>query len=724
MADIDITKLTELANSGKLAEAISTLKDFKPTDIIKSLEEVAKHTSLSTDGILEFGKKIVSGLNKAGLSAESLIPKLKSAAEAAKEAFDVGKIVTSYRTEISRVGKEISDLKEKYGSAAAEIGLMSVFLNRTTPPDLFNKMGESAKDTAGSINDVTQSVLKFGKLNDTGFGKYVQDIAGLAEPARRMENQMLTQAAAMGKLDEVYQSAGANLEGLANRTEEYAKFSSTIGAAVGLAPAQMAEAMTKASAIPGMFDDITHSGQVAGKNVHEFQAALEVAAGTGQSYGVVFDDLTKIKDRFATSTEKALEIVARTGAVADATGVKLQNVRKYVEDASNSFGILGNNAQSAIEIFKDMAPALVAGGAGPEQVEHIMKSAVKGITEMTTAQKAFLSASTGGPGGLRGAFEIDYQISQGKGKEVFDKVKQNLQQQIGAPIVTLEQAKGSDVAAAQMQKQISMIRSSSLGGMAKDDASAIKLLEAMAKQQDFGAVAKELKSPQMALKESMDRGQKIQDHSNNVMIKLANEISYMSATQARIANAMSKNFSDTVAPHLTKETRVAAGALHKDTPLTGKGTSAGKNMGDQAMASFGSLHTIVDGIGNLGKAVADKLGATKLMEDVFGGNDTSNAEPRKNKEVEARQPAHAMTTAGFLPSRRVEGDLARGGLVQRPGSQTNARDNTTTAEHQQHVQQHVIHVTCASCNKQQAELVVGDAFKKRDLANDHAVHGT
>lgn len=724
--DIDITKITEFANSGKLAEMIDGLKNLKGNlpEVSSKLEEVAKNTSLTGEEFHKFITKAVHGLGITGASADSLVGKLKKIGEMAKEAFSHVDIVESYNTVMGKLKTTISDLADRYGGLAAEGGLMLGLIYRTDQSTLFKKLGESAKDAAGDINEATKSVLKLSGYENTSFGKYTQELATRADSARDMENSILTQAAAMGKLNEVYGEAGSGLAGLSDRTEEYAKFSSTIGSAVGMVPNQMADAMVKASKVPGMLDEVSKTGMIAGQQIHEFQAALEVATGSGQSYTVVLEDLRNTKDRFAISTEKALEIVARTGDVAQATGVKLEYVRKYVDAATNSFGMLGNNAQSAIDIFNDMAPALKDLGAGPEQIQKIMEGAAKGISEMTTAQKGFLSASTGGPGGLKGAFEIDYQISQGKASDVFQKVKDNLQKQIGAPMVTLEQARGSDAAAAQMQKQISMIKSSSLGGMAKTDDAAIKLLDAMARQQDLGKVAKKLISPQKSLEDTMKKGATIQDRNNNVMIDLSNKIAYMSATQDRLAKEMMRGWSKTAE---FKPDRVAAKGLYKDSPMTGTGASAGKGREEQA------IHAVVGVAKPTYEAMKGVFGSAKSKIDELKDSKKTNKgveveTPEKPRErvasratvAEAIVPSEPRAATAMLPSRRVEKDISGTKQVMEGKSASTLNGVGSTSEHEKHIQQHIIHVTCASCNKKQSELIVGEKLRENNELQSRA----
>jgi hypothetical protein len=97
---------------------------------------------------------------------------------------------------------------------------------------------------------------------------------------------------------------------------------------------------------------------------------------------------------------------------------------------------------------------------------------------MGLAQKAFLSAQTGGPGGLMGAFQIEKMLKEGDIEGVFKKVRDQMQKQLG-PIVTLEDAASSPAAAAQLARQTAMLRSGPLGAMARTDQDAYRILESM-----------------------------------------------------------------------------------------------------------------------------------------------------------------------------------------------------------------------------------------------------
>jgi len=176
-------------------------------------------------------------------------------------------------------------------------------------------------------------------------------------------------------------------------------------------------------------------------------------------------------------------------------------------------------ADSSISIMGKLGPALQESGLGPEAISNVVKGVTDGIAHMDTAQKAFLSSQTGGAGGLMGAFQIDQMLAEGKIDQVFDKVKQNMMQKIGGPLVNRAQAAQSQEAASQYQKQLMFMQSPAMGGIAKDPASASKLLEAMTSGK---GIPTNLTNKEDALRNTLSRGTSLQERGNSYLNIIAN----------------------------------------------------------------------------------------------------------------------------------------------------------------------------------------------------------
>jgi hypothetical protein len=141
-----------------------------------------------------------------------------------------------------------------------------------------------------------------------------------------------------------------------------------------------------------------------------------------------------------------------------------------------------------------------------------------GIKDLDIAQKAFISAQTGGPGGLAGGYQIEMMMREGNMDQVFNMVQQTLKQQFGGSIVTLEEAAQNAGSAAQMVRQVAFLRQGPLGNVVKSDQEAYRLLEAMKTGTGPGA----LKSPEAAMKGALAEGEGIQKRQSTILTNIAN----------------------------------------------------------------------------------------------------------------------------------------------------------------------------------------------------------
>ncbi len=122
------------------------------------------------------------------------------------------------------------------------------------------------------------------------------------------------------------------------------------------------------------------------------------------------------------------------------------------------------------------------------------------------ADKMRLSEMTGGSGGAAGAFEIESLIrKKGGASEVFNRLQDMVQEQLGQ-IITLEDVEmGGDVAANARLRQMEALRSTPLGQGKTDDQIAV-MLDALSKR-EIGERDSGLIDPSDALKKLTAQGQ-------------------------------------------------------------------------------------------------------------------------------------------------------------------------------------------------------------------------
>jgi hypothetical protein len=303
-------------------------------------------------------------------------------------------------------------------------------------------------------------------------------MATSADNAMRLQNAFIQLSAKTGNLNAIYSAAGPNLEKINFLLQNQQKAVTDAATATQLPIAAVEKYYSELGSIPKALEENVKSSDAANRNVSMLTASIQYAAGSGRSYADVIADLKVAFQDYNLVGEKALQFTARMGELSNKFGVELSDVQGSLRTTAENFKMFGNEAEGAARMMNQYLGALEDTGISGHVALGVIQDMTAGIKGMGLAQKGFLSAQTGGPGGLMGAFQIEKMLREGKLDEVMDKVKQTLTKQFGQ-ITTLEEASKSPAAAAQLTKQMLMLRQGPLGAMAKDDQSAMRLLEAM-----------------------------------------------------------------------------------------------------------------------------------------------------------------------------------------------------------------------------------------------------
>jgi hypothetical protein len=189
-------------------------------------------------------------------------------------------------------------------------------------------------------------------------------------------------------------------------------------------------------------------------------------------------------------------------------------VQTVMDSISETFKDFGNETDQSALTLNRFTSALRETGLTAKESLRITGDLIKNIGGMDTAQKAFLSSRSGGPGGLQGAAQIDMLLRQGKEDQVMRMAQQSLMKQFGGNITTEEEGARSQSAASQNMRQRMMIQSGVFGiGKGATDAEAQHILEALKKGDMGGAV----KVGKEAVKEVSEKGTSVQVQMNNYL---------------------------------------------------------------------------------------------------------------------------------------------------------------------------------------------------------------
>lgn len=678
MADINLDDL------GALGEELDRLKE-----IIASgswMEDLKNKTA-------GFGQEI-SDL-KQGMP--DMVGKMKDLATATN-AVASAKLGPSYDAATQSIKSLNSGTEEgtqKLVLLGAKLLELKVLIGNLPPPTSLTLIGSEAARTNTQLKDMAANGLKAldpllskfpkvkGLLEDAG------EVAGASDFAKNFELDLLRTATASGQFSQVLQGVGRDFSGLPLKAEAFSRKIMEIGINAGMGTKEVAMYASMLRTIPGALDNFKNETGKTVEGMDFLDAAIKVSLGTGQEFSSVVNQMSEVFDHFGTRGRSALEEIAKMHSVADQLGLPMQKMNEYIKSISGSFEFLGDNVVGATRIMEQMGPALQASGLGPAAIRDLVTGITKGVAEMGTAQKAFLSARTGGPGGLQGAFQIDLMMRQGKVDEVFKKVEENLRKQFGK-VVSLDEAAQSQGAAAQYQRQIAMLRSPAFGGLAKDDKAAERILDALAKGP--GGMGKGGLSPADALKDSLQVGQKFEERQANLLTTANNKMDYQAGILSIIAYNTARAATGQASPFGTylKEMQQQAGqAARNIQPITGKGTHGGKSVDDVLRESYESSKEFLGDIGETAQQISNAYNQERAGQKPDQGQ--MGTAPRTTALI----PGRATPTTNQFAARTLQTTERTAATV--PGSRSPLLTSGTPK-----VDVNVT-TTCVSCQKKLAQ---------------------
>ena len=407
-------------------------------------------------------------------------------------------------------------LTEDFSKATSVVNTLAVaFLNTSSVFETFNsKLGTNnlytytdqikqlkehfAGNESGLVNALSQvgNALGIGKgliaqysaAGSENLEKFINTYAKHADSTLRFRQGILDNASATGQFGDILNAAGSDLSGLDNITLNYQHQMEEAGKATLLGTKNAAAFFTELSKIPNTLNQNIVGMQGVGSSTTMLAAAMNVAVGTGMSLTDVTNGLRKAFDTYGISGQAALTFVARMSEVSQKLHIELSDARSFSEHLAESFKFLGNNAESTTRILDTMFESIKKGGISNKSAIEIIQQMTTAVGAMGITERAYLSSQSGGPGGLMGSFQISKMMREGKMDDVMAMVRKQVTSQTGR-IVSMDEAASSQGAAAQLTRQLQIIQSGPLGKFAKDEASAMRLLDGLRDMETTGPKA-------------------------------------------------------------------------------------------------------------------------------------------------------------------------------------------------------------------------------------------
>lgn len=372
----------------------------------------------------------------------------------------------------------------------------------STITDQVTYLGQHLGNSSTAIGALVSVAEKgFGAVVPDSAKKSISAITGFlgqltqsADNALRLQNAYVQLAARTGTLNDLYTKAGPNLGNINSLLAAQNDIMSQTQISTGLNSESVEKYYTALASVPKALQDTITGSNGASSRMSMLTATIKLATGTGRDYNDIIKDLQEGFRTYGLTGEKALTFTERFSELSNKFGVELEDVRSQLLRSADAFKVYADAGESASRmseglagISNDYIGVLEKTGMTGQHAVETIGQITNSISGLNIAQKSFLSAQSGGVGGLMGGFQIEKMLRDGKIDEVFDKVRETMQKQFGK-IVLLDDATKSPEAANQLEKQTLLLQSGPLGSLAKTPQDAYRILEAFKAKQDGTAL--------------------------------------------------------------------------------------------------------------------------------------------------------------------------------------------------------------------------------------------
>lgn len=525
MPEIDLQQLIDGFTVG-ITKALSDTLPAALSSVIPKLQNfgnVAKDVAQKVDE--SFDESFSSGIK----SLQNLGNAFKNITSGLGDFVEKSLNVSSMNDAFGATSKIVENLSSQFNLMTTELNAVDVAALATTMK--FTNFGGSMREVSGDAAEMSlqfsSALEKLGIPMNNVFGNMIK----AADVAKNLENALIANAAASGNYSAFLETLGTNFESLNSKATQFGTQIASIGAITGRDPAIIAKYAFELNKIPGAMESFINLGE---KPVNTLEAIVKAAVGMGNvDVRTIIGQMNDLFRELNTSTGDALGTIAKLNDAAQKSRIPLDIMNQYLKSSTSSFRFLTDNAEQAVDVFNSLAPAMRAGGLGVSAISDLATKVTTGLTNLGIAQKAFLSGQTGGPGGLKGAFEIEMMIKEGNLDKVREKMESIFLKMSGGRAVTREEAAKSDTAAAQLTKQIQLLTTGPLK-MFESQAQAMAYIESIARREDVIKLPEPVEKADVMTK-AIDAGSKLQEKQITELNKINEMLERMYIQGAALA---------------------------------------------------------------------------------------------------------------------------------------------------------------------------------------------
>lgn len=415
--------------------------------------------------------------------------------------------------------KDIQDALFSGGTAAAQAG------------EVVEKLANQFLSAGAKQDAINQAKAKGISIAQSLFSAVAKETQGMmthADNMLRLQTAYVQMSARTGELGDNFNAAGGDLSNMNDVLQKQQELLKDTREATGLSAAQVERWYNQLGLVPGALRETVDLEEKGGRQTSLLTAVIQTATGSGREMSDVMKDLNIAFRDYGLVGEKALLFSTRMSDISTRLKAPIEDVTAALRGSADAFKMFATGQENASKAAESLANVLNVYGKALESTGLSASAAVEiagnlsnQVSKLNTAQLSFISQQTGGPGGLLGAARETVRLQTDPGAVVADAMR-TLQQQFGR-IVTVQEAaeSGSEAMAAQNVKQTLLLQQL-LGPLAKDQASANRLLEAMRNQAEGqpNALADALKPT--VVQETAQRGVELQAKSYGILTESRN----------------------------------------------------------------------------------------------------------------------------------------------------------------------------------------------------------
>jgi hypothetical protein len=519
----------------------------KDTSLGAFIDELKAMGTTMTDATViaqRFGDETVKKLTGIQDAAKSL---LETFGAFSKEASDMQRAVTKA---VEDVANSFGDFIQSSDLAVDGLGVLAIQGGLALEP----LMGVIPKSIAG-LGQLGQAGYDAGSRITTAFAgvgpmlaklgapqSFIDMLGAYADGADRvysLQRGVVALAASQGTLNSMIDQSTGQFVDLNRAYMDQTNLAYTSAVATGQTVQSMMELSQTIGSIPGALTESVEAGQ----NMSQLVATSRLATGFMRSQSEVAKTLADMYTNVGTNGQEAFEALANIYEKAGDSKLRFDAFASTVLEIASSFKMLGDNTRAATEVVRAFDKAFQDSDISPAAMKSVIESLTAGVQKLDIGRDAFVSAQTGGPGGLAGFYQMEQARATGNMDEVLSKTMTAMQAQFGGNVLTLQDAAQNPALAGEFYKQVQYL--TQVAGVAKDDREAYRILEAMQSGvMDILSPGAGAEEGSKALETAVDRGTALQEKQTSFLMRIHQDTELLKYIQSDIQRLSSEGVTE------------------------------------------------------------------------------------------------------------------------------------------------------------------------------------